>query len=636
MESNFLRINFAESKIPIFKENKAKGYLTYGEDNAYPQMLIDFYNSSPKHGAIVTQKAAFLAGDKTEIIGANTQDVAKANDYLNNINAYESFDEVKNKIAQDVELFDGFALEIIWNKAKTSIAEIYHLPFQNVRIGLDGNYLYSDDWSNRRVEPIIYYPYNPTTREAKQLYFFKMYKAGCGEYPTAPYQSALKYIEIDTEIANFHLNSIKSGFSAQTLLQLFKGIPTPEEARNTMKRFKENFSGTSNAGSIIIQFNDPNETPSQVNNLAPSDFDKQFDILNKTVQEEILMAHRVTSPMLFGIKTEGQLGGRNELIEAYEAFQTSYIEPRQAQLDRCLTSIFKYIAPVRLRTQNKPPIGLDYTELYTKGLMSLDEARNELGLAKQKDQKTVVDSINNLSPLVANKVIEQMTINEIRSIAGLPAIPDGNVPSNTPTEMSSHKCKACENPFGWDDDKDLQVFMQFGEDADNFESVPMQFGDALQTMILQWIYSNKGITIQDLANNINKPIAEIQAQVDSMIQRGLLSYTDNVFEIQPDGVDALDNSGVQTEIVTMWKYDKAPGISGSDIIATSRDFCKRLVRLNRVYTRQDIDQISSIVGYDVWKRRGGWMTVKNSSPAVHLPYCRHIWQPQLLRRKING
>jgi len=590
MESNFLRINFAESKIPIFKENKAKGYLTYGEDNAYPQMLIDFYNSSPKHGAIVTQKAAFLAGDKTEIIGSNTEDIARANDYLNNINAYESFDEVKIKYSQDVELFDGFALEIIWNKAKTSIAEIYHLPFQNVRIGLDGNYMYSEDWSNRRIEPVVYYPYNPTTREGKQLYFFKMYKAGCGEYPTAPYQSALKYIEIDTEIANFHLNSIKSGFSAQTLLQLFKGIPTPEEARNTMKRFKENFSGTSNAGSIIIQFNDPNETPSQVNNLAPSDFDKQFDILNKTVQEEILMAHRVTSPMLFGIKTEGQLGGRNELIEAYEAFQTSYIEPRQNQLDRCLTSIFKYIAPVKLKTKNRPPIGLDYVTLFEKGIISQAEARRELGMS---------DSV-------------QMSAHH----------------------LSSPSC--CQNPFGWDDDKDLEVFTQFGEDADNFESVPMQFGDALQTMILQWIYSNKGITIQDLANNINKPIAEIQAQVDSMIQRGLLSYTDNVFEIQPDGVDALDNSGVQTEIVTMWKYDKAPGISGSDIIPTSRDFCKRLVRLNRVYTRQDIDQISSIVGYDVWKRRGGWMTVKNSSPAVHLPYCRHIWQPQLLRRKING
>jgi hypothetical protein len=601
MESNFLRINFAESKIPIFKENKAKGYLTYGEDNNYPQMLINFYNSSPKHGAIVTQKAAFLAGDKTEIIGSNTEDIARANDYLNNINAYESFDEVKIKYSQDVELFDGFALEVIWNKAKTSIAEIYHLPFQNVRIGLDGNYMYSEDWSNRRIEPVVYYPYNPTTREGKQLYFFKMYKAGCGEYPTAPYQSALKYIEIDTEIANFHLNSIKSGFSAQTLLQLFKGIPTPEEARNTMRRFKENFSGTDNAGSIIIQFNDPNETPSQVNNLAPSDFDKQFDILNKTVQEEILMAHRVTSPMLFGIKTEGQLGGRNELIEAYEAFQTSYIEPRQNQLDRCLTSIFKYIVPVTLKTKNKPPIGLNYVDLFEKGIISQAEARRELGMS---------DTV-------------QMS-----------AHPPSNPPSNPP---------CCENPFGWDDDKDLEVFTQFGEDADNFESVPMQFGDALQTMILQWIYSNKGITIQDLANNINKPNEEIQEQIDLMIEAGMLTYGSSGFDILSKGVDALDKSGVQTEIVTMWKYDKAPGISGGKIIGTSRDFCKRMISLNRVYTRAEIDQISSILasqyndpGYSAWKRRGGWMTVKNSKPAVHVPYCRHIWQPQLLRRKING
>jgi hypothetical protein len=93
-------------------------------------MLINLYNSSPKHGAIVTQKAAYIAGDKTEIVGSNTEEIARANDYLNNINAYEDFETLKTKIAQDLELFDGFALEIIWNKAKTSIAEMYHLPFK--------------------------------------------------------------------------------------------------------------------------------------------------------------------------------------------------------------------------------------------------------------------------------------------------------------------------------------------------------------------------------------------------------------------------------------------------------------------------------------------------------------------------
>jgi len=593
MENNFIRINFAESKIPIFKENKSKGFLTYGEDNAYPQMLINLYNSSPKHGAIVTQKAAYIAGDKTEVIGSNTEEIARANDYLSNINAYEDFETLKTKIAQDLELFDGFALEIIWNKAKTSIAEIYHLPFQNIRIGLEGNYMYSDDWSNRRADIQEYFPFNPRTRESKQVYYFKMYRAGCGEYPTAPYQSALKYIEIDTEIANFHLNSIKSGFSAQTLIQLFKGIPNPEQARDTIKRFKDNFSGTDNAGSIIIQFNEPNETPSVVNNLAPSDFDKMFMQLNEQVQQEILMSHRVTSPMLFGIKTEGQLGGRSELIEAYEAFQTSYIEPRQNQLDRALTSIFKYITPVKLVTKNKPPIGVDYIELFEKGIIDRDEARKELGMTMS-------------------------------------------------VQMSAQKCScSTENPFGWDDDKDLEVFSKFGEDASKFEAVPMQFGVALQAMILQWLYSNQGITLDVLANNINKPVEELQAEVDMMVERDLIRVTDGVIEIQPNGISELDNSNVGTEIVTRYTYQKAPGISGGRVIPTSRDFCRRLVSLNRVYSREDIDQISNILKaeyndptYDAWKRRGGWMTIKGSSPAAHVPYCRHIWQPQLFRRKL--
>jgi DNA-binding Lrp family transcriptional regulator len=582
--TEFARINFAESKIPVFKENKAKNYITYGTDNKYPQMLIDLYNSSPKHGALVSQKAQYIAGDKTEVIANNTEQLTIANDKLASINAYESFDDVKSKIAADLELFDGFALEIIWNKAKTSIAEIYHLPFQNVRISLDGHYWYAEDWSDRKLDPIYYYCWNPITRENKQLYYFKMYKAGQGEYPTAPYQSALKYIEIDTEIANFHLNSIKSGFSAQTLLQLFKGVPTPEEMRQTIKRFKENFSGTDNAGSIIIQFNDPNETPSVVNNLAPSDFDKQFDLLNQTVQQEILMAHRVTSPMLFGIKTEGQLGGRSELIESYEAFQTAYIEPRQNHMDRALTSIFKFITPVTLKTKNKPPIGLDYIQLFEKGIISQAEARRELGM------------------------------------------------SDTVAMSSQSNCN--HNPFGWDDDKDLAVFEKFGELASKFEKVPFDFASALELIILQFLNANTELTLQDLANNIKQDAEKVAEAVTKLINDGLITSADNILNVTEQGTKTLVDSGLGTELLVRYTYEKAPGISGSEIIPTSRDFCRSLIALNRVYTREDIDTISSRVGYNAWERRGGWMTVKGSSPAIQVPYCRHIWKSQLLRRKL--
>lgn len=576
MESNFVRINLAESKLPIFKENKSKGIITFGEDNLYPMGLIELFNKSPKHSAIITQKAAYLAGDKTEILGQNTEDIAKAQDYLANINAYEDFDSLKSKIANDLELFDGFALEIIWNKAKTSIAEIYHLPFQNVRVAIDGGYAYSEDWGNRRAD-VQYYPqWNPTTRENKQVYCFKMYRAGQEEYPLPVYVAALKYVEIDTEIANFHLNSIKSGFSAQTLIQLYKGLPTPQEARETVKRFKQNFTGSDNAGGVIIQFNDPNETPSTIDNLAPSDFDKLFMQLNQQVQQEIFSGHRVTSPMLFGIRVEGQLGGRSELIESYESFQTSYVEPRQSQLDSALSSIFKYIAPVKLKTKNRPPIGLDYVYLFEKGIISVDEARIELGMSNKQ-------------------------------------------------EMSK------QNPFGWDDDRDVKVFEQFGEEKDNFEEVKFEFASTLGIAILQWLNANTGMQLADLINGIKADPQVITEEVAKLISDGLLNDDLTTTE---QGSKELKDSGVTTEIVVRYEYTKAPGISGSEVIPTSRDFCRRLVGFNRLYTREDIEQMTSILGYDVWRRRGGWMTVKGSSPAVHVPYCRHYWASRLVRRKL--
>lgn len=579
MEGHFQRVSFVESTLPKFKENKAKGFITFGENNKYPFELIDLFNKSPKHSAIVTQKAAYLAGDKTEIIGSNTEDIARAQDYLNSINSYEDFETLKTKIAQDCELFNGFALEIIWNKAKTAIAEIYHLPFQNVRKGLEMDFVYSDNWDSHRPE-LTYYPkWNPTTRENKQLYYFKFYRAGQDMYPLPDYVGALKYIEIDTEIANFHLNSIKSGFSAQTLIQLFKGIPTPEEARKTAKRFKDNFQGTDNAGSVIIQYNEPNENPSVINNLAPSDFDKLFVELNRQVQEEIFVGHKVTSPMLFGVKTEGQLGGRNELVEAYETFQTSYIEPRQKQIDFCLSHIFKYIVPVKLETKNNPPIGLDYVYLFEKGIISKEEARQELGMS-----------------------VDPLTF-------------------------------SAQNPFGWDDEHDLKVFEMFGDTADKFESVEMKFANALELMILTLIRSNPGSVLNDLVAQIKADPATIAESVASLQGQGMLSEAQGGYEVSGDGLKELEKNNISENLEIRYEYTKAPGVSGSEVIDSTRDFCRRMVGFNRLYTRAEITQMSALLGYDVWKRRGGWMTVKNSSPAVHLPYCRHIWASKLVRRK---
>jgi predicted transcriptional regulator len=575
----FQRINFHDNKLPVFKENKAKGFVTFGADNLYPDFLVELFNKSPKHNAIVSAKASYIAGIGTDVFGQNTTDIAKAEAKLKNINAYETYEELKAKIAYDAELFNGFAVEVIWNKAKTAPSEYYHIPFKDVRKGLEGEYVYCADWTDTKAEKIHYQPYNPITRESKQLYYCQFYRPGEGTYPLPDYVGALKYIEVDTEISNYYLNSIKNGFTAQTHIQLFKGIPTPEEARATARRFKENYQGTDNAGGLIIQYNDPTEKESVISNLQPSDFDKQFDLLNKTVQQEIFVAHKVNSPMLFGVRVEGQLGGRTELIEAYEMFHHAYIEPRQQKIDDVFSYLLEPIAQVRLETINKPPIGLDYQALFTAGIIDRNEARKELGFDEIEEEET---------PVALSK----------------------------------------QNPFGWDDERDLVVFNKYGEKAEEFEEAKFEFADAIESAILNVLKENKGLQVGDIVN-ITKLDAKVVADAIAKLAKAELvkSYEDGL-ETTPKGLEEIKN--LQTELVVRYQYGLAPGITGGLLIDTSRKFCTDVVNSGRVYSREDINMMSAELEYDVWKRRGQWYT--NPSTGITTPQCRHIWVQKLLRR----
>jgi hypothetical protein len=573
---NLHRLSFLDDSLPIFKENKAKGYMTYGLDNLYPQELIRLYNSSPKHNAIINQKAAYIVGANTDLKGGNTEDIAITEDFLANINAYEDFENLKSKLAQDYELFDGFALEVIWNKAKTKPAEYYHLPFQNVRLGKNCAY-YSEDWQNQRQE-ICEYPYfNANTRENKQVFYFKLYRAGQKEYPLPSYIGALRYIEIDSEIQNWHFNSIKNGFSAQTLIQFFKGIPTPEEMRITERRFKQQKTGTHNAGGMIIGYNEPSERAAEITNLQPSDFDKQFLQLNDTVRDEIFVGHRISNPVLFGISTAGALGQRNELIEAYELFQQAYIEPRQKQFDSALNSILKYALPCQVVTINKPPIGQDYVDLYTKGVITQNEARIELGF----------------------EPIE-------------------------PVQQAMSK--------SYTEDDVVNMFMECGEDKENFEDVKMEFASAIETAILQLLNANDGTTTGELAKYLKIDTQKVVDTIAQMTSNGLIDDVKGKLSVSKLGTTELKKVSDQ-QIEIRYEYALDPAFSGErKIIKTSREFCRQLVSANRLYLRSEIDTISARVGRDIWTERGGWYTIPDTT--VHIHHCRHIWNSKLVRKKI--
>ena len=584
MSFELLRINFAESKLPVFKENKNKGIMYYGESNDFPQHLLEFYNRSPKHGAIVRQKARFVAGEETIVEG--NPNAVKIIEY---VNPYEGVQEFKNKLALDYELFNGFAYEVHYNKLG-QLAAFYHIDFSKVRTLDHERYCWAEDWKKAKTDDIKHYqPFNPKKAQPMevQLFYFREYAPGLGVYPLPPYQHCLQYIEIDVEIANFHNNNIRNGFSNGTLVQLFKGQPSQEIAYEFERKFKAKTTGTDNAGGVLIQFNEMNEKEATINHLQPSEMDKQFLQLNETVQDEIFVGHNFPK-ILLGYATEGALGQRNEMIQAYELLHKSYINRRQSKIETCLETTLETVYPgIQISTKDSEFLGLDYVALFQAGIATLPETREALGLAVT--QQPVAASFS-----------------------------------------SQIKCE-CEM---WKD-SDIEVFSKFGVSADEFEDadLPMYFAlDTKEKKVLAVVTADEKATVKNIADAVKLDEPEVIEILKKLQSDGKLNWTNNAIKITDIGRADIQDEGLP-KIEVRYKYDLSPDALPLQPGGKSREFCIKMTDLKKLYTRAEIDQISGIVGYNAWLRRGGWYTVPNSDPPLHIPHCRHEWSQRVVRRK---
>ncbi len=409
-------------KVPVMKELPNKGWVLFGEDNKFPNLLLNMFNKSSKHNGIVLGKVNYIVG--------------KGFDQPMAANPYENCNEVLKKVCLDVEVFGGCYIEVQYNQLG-KIAAYYHVPYHKVRSSKDNTQFFVKDWDSYKKgeEPKVFAAYNPKEDPAMlknqtQILYYKEYRPGVETYSYPGYMGALNAIQTDIEISKYHLSTITNGMFASKMISFFEGIPTEEEKREIEKGFKSKFTGSENAGNIVLNFGkDPNKRP-QMDDLSSTDLDKHFDILAKSIQEELFSGHQITSPMLFGIRVEGSLGGRSEIRDAYEIFKSTYCNDKQQALEMLfseLTGVEKKIIPVE-------PIGFEFSEAVISQNMTKDEIRQKVGLEPLTDEvktqaQIISENINALSPLVANKVLESMTSDEIRSLAGL--VPNPNAPKQS-------------------------------------------------------------------------------------------------------------------------------------------------------------------------------------------------------------
>ena len=329
---------------PSFTLKNGKDFIYYGEDNLYPMYLLDVYNNkSNKHKTIIDKKVDMTTGNGFEEVSE-----AKTKAFLENAFNTKNKDiayEMK-KINTDYEIHNGFSFLVRWNM-KGEVAAIEYIPFHKCRLGVnEDEVLVSADWANVRKDinkPKVYSLFNPLTgkKDKEQIFYYIEETAGVDFYTLPYYSSTLRWIEMDSAIADFHLNSINNGFSAGYHINIPQTAANIDETDDIAHTLKKIFSGSSNANKSFITYSVTAEDRVTVEPIEFNTTDERFDLLHSKVQEEIFTGHSVTSPMLFGIRTEGQLGGRTELLESLAIFQSTYIANKQKVLEKALNKVAK-------------------------------------------------------------------------------------------------------------------------------------------------------------------------------------------------------------------------------------------------------------------------------------------------------
>jgi DNA-binding Lrp family transcriptional regulator len=702
-----------QHKVPIFDERNGQDFISYGIDNDYPYYLLNLYRRSAKHNAIINGKVGFILGK-----GWTSEDpkAAAFMDSPNFPNDYDSLDDLTQKTTMDLEVFNGMALYVTWANNGT-IASLEHCQFEKVRVNKRGDMFFVADWYD--AGGVRQYPkktdietipaFDPNNRIGKQLFYYKVYSPSVKNYPLPEYLGGTAYIELDVEIANFAINEIKNNFFPSAFINFPNGIPMPEEQDDIERAMFAKFGGSDNAGRWMFNFSDGKELAPDITILPTSDLDKRYQQLEKTVEQNIFVAHRVTSPMLFGVKTEGQLGGKNEMVESYEIFKATYIESRV----QCIEKNYNYLAAFNgvsgLTLQAVEPVTEQLTEAALLQILTKDELREKAGFEPNEVQelgasRLVVDAINSLSPLVANKVLESMSPNEIRLLAGLPpkeggeviAAPEGAIiepVSALPVELGNNflaglsasqqdkmlrvvrkysqgamtkeqaaimlqgfglPAEQVDIFLGGDNDHTTEfsaqdfesVAMAFGEDADGFEvlrSLPIRFNEdgsmrfefeadavnrPIDKKILAEVKKSGKVEADAISRKIDVPLEKVAERIQYLIEKGRITIENKIARIANEPDD-----DVKIEFEVRYRYDWRPEFQASKPANTSREFCQTLMKLNKLYTRQDIDQMSSIMGYSVWDRRGEWYTIPGTN--VARPSCRHVWNQQIVRRVGN-
>jgi len=658
------KFNFADSVIPTFKKPLTGGIVKYGSKDDYGDYLINLFNKSSKHSAIINGKVVYIFGNGfTPIDATNTAALsflAAANDFG------DDWNKVAKNAILDTEIFGGFALQAIPKMGGGF--NWFNLTFNNVRTDYyNSSFEYKKDWKDYQEQVQKFDAFNPIITDKATIFYFKEYRPGIKVYPLPSWVACCNWIESDIEVSKATLTKAMTGFSASKMISFFNGQPADETAkRDIEQRVKNKFTG-GEGETVMITFNDDKTQAPEVNDLGASDLTKEdFSRIDNLITQNIFAGHSVSHPLLFGIQQEGKLGSATELKIAFDTFKNTYATAKQKQFEDLLSYFASCNGIVaKFKIKDIEPVGVDINPVDFKEMLPKEWVFEKLGIdgSKYGVAPTATDvATTAATTALTNDTLVNITGRQQQALLRISRLFNQGKLSKAQAAIQlkgfgftdddiNNYLGVDENPTTLDtkfssDEKDIDLaFLEFGSersgynfikstsyyDDDSFD-IQLAFDAAIELNDLEQ-------QVKDLLQNNNKlsndEIAQATMQPIEVIDDILKKFIEyKIIERAESGIIKVIVKTPKFElpkIEIFYTYEKRKDVSGADILPTSRPFCKKMVGLSssRMWSRKDIQNISQRLGYNVFKAAGGFWN-NNGTIEAH---CRHEWVANAVIKK---
>jgi hypothetical protein len=638
MKDNILNINLETETAPQVIEERGKQWISYGTQdwhNLYPQFLIDLYYNSSTQAAIINATAEMIAAENLVIEDEDDRDLEariKLQNFMNRANSSESLHEVIKKIAFDFKLQGAFALNIIWSKDRTQISEIYHIPVEKIRaerpdeMGRICAYYVSADWRNTRINKPYRVPaFNTHDRTSpNQILYSGLYSPNMNVYHTPDYTASNNWALIDQKVSEYHLSNISNGFAGSYFISFANGVPTAEERYEIERSISEKFAGEKSAGRFVLTFSEDRNRVPDIVPISMSDADKQYLALQELLVQNILTGHRVTSPMLMGIKSDTGLGNNaDELNTAANFYLNTVVKPFQDQIVKVLRKIFQVNnmdMPVNF-VQLKP-ITTRFTNQDLMAVMTQDEIREELGLAPLENEVVVKEEMAKVGSMINDGI--ELPLFETKAEAEEEAKKLGCSGSHIHTQDGKEYYMPCENH-----DQIKQVNADCNcklSDDGNFAELHKFISEYGEDIPEEW-----ELVDEENADGEHEEF-DFQAELNNLvIDKTELASTGTArpnARSEQDGTNKSDNDFYKVRYV----YTKDTSLSQE---GETREFCKLMTAARKIYRKEDILQMTNkpvnkgwgpkgrSATYSIWLYKGGGN-------------CHHYWKRQIYRTALRN